>query len=81
MAFETGRSYASGELVRGALVRGSHRVEVEGQVCWCEPQSDPARPGGAPIYRVGLEFPAELPRHVRQGLTVLLAGTGFWRPE
>ena len=81
IAFETSRPFAVGERVRGTLVRGPSRVEVEGEVCWSEQQPHPAKVGQAPVYRVGLEFPDDLAPQVRQGLSMLLAGTGFWRPE
>lgn len=81
IAFETSRPFAVGERVRGVLMRGPSRVEVEGEVCWSERQPDPGKPGAPAVYRVGLEFPAHVAPHVRKGLTVLLAGTGFWRPE
>ncbi|MGH9464655.1 MAG: PilZ domain-containing protein [Thermoanaerobaculia bacterium] len=81
LAFETSRALAVGERVLGVLTRGSSRVEIAGKVCWSEPQPGAAEEGPPPVYRVGLEFEDELPREIRKGLTVLLAGTGFWRPE
>jgi hypothetical protein len=81
MAFDTSHPFAVGERLRGVLVRGAHRVEVEGTVCWLERRPDPAKPGEGGPYRVGVEFPSGLAGPVRRGLNVLLAGTGFWRPQ
>lgn len=81
IAFETTRALAVGDAARGVLARGASRVAVEGTVCWVVRLPPSAKPDSPALYRVGLEFPDELVRQVRQGLTVLLAGTGFWRPE